>query len=88
MIEWFQLWVCFAVVALRSVRRACCRSPVHHRHFARARQWAQGSDGPRQFTVERNGDSSGMPRNRTSFNRLDLPQYEDHESLGRKLRFA
>jgi E3 ubiquitin-protein ligase NEDD4 len=48
----------------------------------------QGSDGPRRFTIEKSGDPSGLPRSHTCFNRLDLPPYEDYESLERKLRFA
>jgi hypothetical protein len=41
----------------------------------------QGSDGPRRFTIEKSGDPSGLPRSHTCFNRLDLPPYEDYESL-------
>ena len=48
----------------------------------------QGSDGPRRFTIEKSGNPSGLPRSQTCFNRLDLPPYEDYESLERKLRFA
>jgi len=48
----------------------------------------QGSDGPRRFTIEKSGDPNGLPRSHTCFNRLDLPPYEDYESLERKLRFA
>ncbi|KAJ2930924.1 hypothetical protein H1R20_g6189, partial [Candolleomyces eurysporus] len=48
----------------------------------------QGSDGPRRFTIEKSGDPSGLPRSHTCFNRLDLPPYEDYESLEQKLSFA
>ncbi|KAM6494360.1 hypothetical protein JOM56_010721 [Amanita muscaria] len=48
----------------------------------------QGSDGPRRFTIEKSGDPSGLPRSHTCFNRLDLPPYEDYESLETKLSFA
>jgi len=48
----------------------------------------QGSDGPRRFTIEKSGDPQGLPRSHTCFNRLDLPPYEDYESLERKLMFA
>ncbi|KAH8989300.1 hypothetical protein EDB83DRAFT_2615825 [Lactarius deliciosus] len=56
----------------------------------------QGSDGPHRFTIEKSGDQlrlksgdpNGLPRSHTCFNRLDLPPYEDYESLERKLRFA
>ena len=48
----------------------------------------QGSDGPRRFTIEKSGDPAGLPRSHTCFNRLDLPPYEDYESLEKKLRFA
>lgn len=48
----------------------------------------QGSDGPRRFTIEKSGDPQGLPRSHTCFNRLDLPPYEDYESLETKLIFA
>ena len=48
----------------------------------------QGGDGPRRFTIEKSGDSNGLPCSHTSCNRLNLPPYEDYESLERKLRFA
>jgi len=48
----------------------------------------QGSDGPRRFTIEKSGDPQGLPRSHTCFNRLDLPPYQDYESLETKLLFA
>ncbi|TFK40825.1 hypothetical protein BDQ12DRAFT_648114 [Crucibulum laeve] len=48
----------------------------------------QGSDGPRRFTIEKSGDPAGLPRSHTCFNRLDLPPYQDYESLETKLLFA
>ncbi|KII86774.1 hypothetical protein PLICRDRAFT_177513 [Plicaturopsis crispa FD-325 SS-3] len=48
----------------------------------------QGSDGPRRFTIEKFGDPSQLPRSHTCFNRLDLPPYEDYDSLEKKLAFA
>ncbi|KAF8798976.1 HECT-domain-containing protein [Phlegmacium glaucopus] len=48
----------------------------------------QGSDGPRRFTIEKSGDPHGLPRSHTCFNRLDLPPYQDYESLESKLLFA
>ncbi|KAF9013244.1 hypothetical protein BDQ17DRAFT_1536926 [Cyathus striatus] len=48
----------------------------------------QGSDGPRRFTIEKSGDPNGLPRSHTCFNRLDLPPYQDYESLEQKLLFA
>ncbi|KAI0319606.1 hypothetical protein OF83DRAFT_1281822 [Amylostereum chailletii] len=48
----------------------------------------QGSDGPRRFTIEKSGDPNGLPRSHTCFNRLDLPPYQDYESLEKKLLFA
>jgi hypothetical protein len=48
----------------------------------------QGSDGLRRFTIEKSGDPSGLPRSHMCFNCLDLPPYEDYESLERKLDFA
>jgi len=47
----------------------------------------RGSDGPRRFTTEKSGDPNGLPHSHTCFNRLNLPPYDDYESLGRKLRF-
>ncbi|KAJ7175923.1 hypothetical protein C8R46DRAFT_1080052 [Mycena filopes] len=43
---------------------------------------------PRRFTIERSGDPHGLPRSHTCFNRLDLPPYQDYESLETKLIFA
>jgi E3 ubiquitin-protein ligase NEDD4 len=48
----------------------------------------QGADGPRRFTIEKYGDPSQLPRSHTCFNRLDLPPYQDYESLQKKLSFA
>ena len=48
----------------------------------------QGRDGLNCFTIEKSGDPNGLPRSHTCFNRLDLPPYEDYESLEQKLRFA
>ncbi|KIY45606.1 HECT-domain-containing protein [Fistulina hepatica ATCC 64428] len=48
----------------------------------------QGSDGPRRFTIEKSGDPQGLPRSHTCFNRLDLPPYQDYQSLETKLIFA
>ncbi|VDB98127.1 unnamed protein product [Peniophora sp. CBMAI 1063] len=48
----------------------------------------QGSDGPRRFTIEKSGDPNGLPRSHTCFNRLDLPPYQDYESLEKKLLYA
>jgi hypothetical protein len=41
-----------------------------------------------RFTIERSGDPHGLPRSHTCFNRLDLPPYQDYESLETKLIFA
>ncbi|KAI5989086.1 hypothetical protein EDD15DRAFT_2286487 [Pisolithus albus] len=48
----------------------------------------QGSDGPRRFTIDKSGDPSQLPRSHTCFNRIELPPYEDYESLEKKLLFA
>ncbi|KAH7910826.1 hypothetical protein BJ138DRAFT_1152053 [Hygrophoropsis aurantiaca] len=48
----------------------------------------QGSDGPRRFTIEKSSDPSQLPRSHTCFNRIELPPYEDYESLEKKLTFA
>jgi len=48
----------------------------------------QGSDGPRRFTIDKSGDPTQLPRSHTCFNRIELPPYEDYESLEKKLTFA
>jgi len=48
----------------------------------------QGSDGPRRFTLDKSGDPSQLPRSHTCFNRIDLPPYQDYETLEKKLTFA
>ncbi|KAH7923840.1 HECT-domain-containing protein [Leucogyrophana mollusca] len=48
----------------------------------------QGSDGPRRFTIEKSSDPSQLPRSHTCFNRIELPPYEDYESLEKKLTYA
>ena len=48
----------------------------------------QGSDGPRRFTIDKSGDPTQLPRSHTCFNRIELPPYEDYESLEKKLTYA
>ena len=48
----------------------------------------EGSDSTRRFTIEKSVDPNGLPRSYACFNRLDLPSYEDYESLERKLCFV
>lgn len=48
----------------------------------------QGSDGPRRFTIERVGDARHLPKSHTCFNRVDLPQYKDYDTLVKKLSIA
>lgn len=48
----------------------------------------QGSDGPRRFTIKKHGDKSKLPQSHICFNRLDLPPYEDIQTLDNKLRLA
>jgi len=48
----------------------------------------QGSDGPRRFTIEKSGDLQALPRSHKCFNRLELPPYQDYESLDSKLQLA
>ncbi|QLQ82613.1 hypothetical protein HG537_0H03760 [Torulaspora globosa] len=48
----------------------------------------QGSDGPRRFTIEKAGEQGQLPKSHTCFNRVDLPPYEDYESLKQKLTLA
>ncbi|KAI5952408.1 hulA [Candida jiufengensis] len=48
----------------------------------------QGSDGPRRFTIEKAGEPNQLPKSHTCFNRVDLPPYENYESLKQKLSLA
>ncbi|XBW37541.1 hypothetical protein QEN19_003121 [Hanseniaspora menglaensis] len=48
----------------------------------------QGSDGPRRFTIEKAGEVSQLPKSHTCFNRVDLPDYNDFESMKHKLTWA
>lgn len=48
----------------------------------------QGSDGPRRFTIEKNGEVTHLPKSHTCFNRLDLPPYKSYDDLNKKLTWA
>ncbi|KAH8596365.1 ubiquitin ligase [Bisporella sp. PMI_857] len=48
----------------------------------------QGSDGPRRFTIEKQGEINNLPKSHTCFNRLDLPAYKSLEALQTKLTMA
>lgn len=48
----------------------------------------QGSDGPRRFTIEKAGEIAQLPKSHTCFNRVDLPPYDDYESMRQKLTLA
>ena len=48
----------------------------------------QGSDGPRRFTIEKAGEQGELPKSHTCFNRVDLPPYDDYDSLKQKLTLA
>ncbi|TVY60902.1 E3 ubiquitin-protein ligase RSP5 [Lachnellula suecica] len=48
----------------------------------------QGSDGPRRFTIEKQGEVGNLPKSHTCFNRLDLPAYKSLEQLQTKLTMA
>ncbi len=48
----------------------------------------QGSDGPRRFTIEKSGEITQLPKSHTCFNRIDLPQYDDFESMKQKMTLA
>jgi E3 ubiquitin-protein ligase NEDD4 len=48
----------------------------------------RGSDGPQRFTIEKAGDLDQLPKSHTSFNRIDLPPYEDYATLEDKLTLA
>ena len=48
----------------------------------------QGSDGPRKFCVERIEGPDMLPKSHTCFNRIDLPNYKNYDSLVKKLTMA
>ncbi|RDW91229.1 putative ubiquitin-protein ligase-1 [Coleophoma crateriformis] len=48
----------------------------------------QGSDGPRRFTIEKQGEVNNLPKSHTCFNRLDLPAYKSLDQLQTKLTMA
>ncbi|SSD61350.1 probable E3 ubiquitin-protein ligase RSP5 [Saccharomycodes ludwigii] len=48
----------------------------------------QGSDGPRRFTIEKAGEIDQLPKSHTCFNRVDLPSYDNYESMKQKLTIA
>ncbi|KAJ3391199.1 hypothetical protein HDU92_009154 [Lobulomyces angularis] len=48
----------------------------------------QGSDGPRRFTIEKLGEVGALPKSHTCFNRIDLPQYKNYDTLVQKLTMA
>jgi E3 ubiquitin-protein ligase NEDD4 len=48
----------------------------------------QGSDGLQRFTVKKAGDPDQLPKSHTSFNRIDLPPYEDYATLEHQLALA
>ncbi|KAF4576917.1 hypothetical protein EYR36_004901 [Pleurotus pulmonarius] len=85
-IEWFwqclRSWPAERKVRLLQFTTGTSRLPVN------GFKDLQGSDGPRRFTIEKSGDPQGLPRSHTCFNRLDLPPYEDYQSLESKLLFA
>ncbi|KAI0294622.1 hypothetical protein B0F90DRAFT_1890995, partial [Multifurca ochricompacta] len=85
-IEWF--WMCLRSWPAERKARLLQFTTGTSRVPVNGFKDLQGSDGPRRFTIEKSGDPNGLPRSHTCFNRLDLPPYEDYESLERKLRFA
>ena len=48
----------------------------------------QGSSGLRRFTIEKAGGLDELPKSHTPLNRIDLPPYENYESLETKLTLA
>lgn len=48
----------------------------------------QGSDGPRHFCLERIEGPEMLPKSHTCFNRIDLPNYKNYETLVSKLTMA
>lgn len=85
-IEWF--WQCIRSWPLERKSRLLQFTTGTSRIPVNGFKDLQGSDGPRRFTIEKSGDPQGLPRSHTCFNRLDLPPYEDYESLESKLLFA
>ncbi|CAF0857734.1 unnamed protein product [Brachionus calyciflorus] len=59
-------------------------SSIPYEGFAALR----GSNGPRKFCIERWGTPDALPRAHTCFNRLDLPPYQNFETLFEKLLLA
>ncbi|ORZ21534.1 hypothetical protein BCR42DRAFT_407718 [Absidia repens] len=48
-----------------------------------------GSDGPRQFTIEKSSDlDGGLPKAHTCFNRIDMPIYRTYDVFVAKLSLA
>jgi E3 ubiquitin-protein ligase NEDD4 len=47
-----------------------------------------GSNGRQRFTIEKAGDPDQLPKSDTSFNRIELPPYEDYSTLEHKLTLA
>ena len=86
MIEWF--WQCLRSWPTERKARLLQFTTGTSRVPVNGFKDLQGSDGPRRFTIEKSGDPNGLPRSHTCFNRLDLPPYQDYESLERKLRYA
>jgi hypothetical protein len=50
----------------------------------------QGSTGTKQFTIEvvPSLDTASLPKAHTCFNRIDMPEYDDFDSLATKLAIA
>ena len=48
----------------------------------------QGSDGPRRFCLERIEGPDMLPKSHTCFNRIDLPNYPNYDTLVAKLTMA
>ncbi len=85
-IEWF--WACLRSWPAERKKRLLQFTTGTSRVPVNAFKDLQGSDGPRCFTIGKSGDPNDLPRSHTCFNRLDLPPFEDYESLERNLRFA
>ncbi len=86
MIEWF--WQCIRSWPAERKSRLLQFTTGTSRVPVNGFKDLQGSDGPRRFTIEKSGDPQGLPRSHTCFNRLDLPPYQDYESLETKLIYA
>ncbi|GAA5929329.1 hypothetical protein JCM10213_006350 [Rhodosporidiobolus nylandii] len=91
-VQWFwkavKAWPAEKKSRLLQFTTGTSRIPVNGFKDLQRRVNAQGSDGPRRFTLEKSGEITQLPKSHTCFNRLDLPPYPNYETLESKLAFA